>query len=429
VSKPLFYGWALLGVLWCVFAFNLGFPAYGGPVLNSAMAKDLGFSRETLGLITTFYIIMSGLPGPLVAAAVNRFGARRTLIAGSLLNVAGAAFMATVADSGVAAYLGFGLVVGGGVCSGAAIASQTALSRWFVRRRAAAISILYSAGAIGGYFAVQYILPWAMRAGGGWRAGWWVIVTLSSVAALLALLFVRERPEDLGQRADGDSGDRGARASAAARPDYITASPGESREALSRPTYWLIVFSLVGGSGGYTLYLAHGIVHMQDLGHTVDVARGALATMTWTGLIAKAVIVLFGTAAPRLDPRWLWGVFMVFFGAGLVIIVDARTPLAVNSFATCLGIGFGGGVVCLMTVLGNYYGLKAFALLSGIAIAINTTLSAIAPYVAGYLFDHGYGYGGICYFLAAWCFVGALVLFSIRRPPLPAAPTPARVAA
>ena len=91
MSKPVFYGWTLLGVLWFVFAFNLGFPAYGGPVINSAMAKELGFSRETLGLITTIYIIMSGLPGPVVAMAVNRFGVRRTLIVGSLMNVTGAA--------------------------------------------------------------------------------------------------------------------------------------------------------------------------------------------------------------------------------------------------------------------------------------------------------------------------------------------------
>lgn len=416
MSKPLYYGWILLGVLWLVFAFNLGFPAYGGPVINTAMAKDLGFSRETLGLITTIYIIMSGLPGPVVAMAVNRFGVRRTLIAGSLMNVAGALFMATVANSGAAAYLGFGLVVGGGVCTGAAIASQTALSRWFVRRRSLALSILYSSGAIGGYFAVKFILPWAMQAGGSWRAGWWVIVALAGLAGILALAFVRERPEDLGLLPDGDDGGTG-NAPARARPPFITATPWEARQVFGRPTYWLIVFSLVGGSGGYTLFLAHGIVHVQDLGHGIDVARGALATMTWTGLLAKAVIMLLGD---RIDPRYLWAVFMVFFGAGLVIIVDARTPWLVNAFATCLGIGFGGGVVCLMATLGNYYGLKAFALLSGVAIAINTTLSALAPYIAGFLFDHGYGYGGTCYFLAGWCFLGALVLFLIRRPVLAA---------
>ena len=201
-------------------------------------------------------------------------------------------------------------MVGGGVCTGAAIASQTALSRWFLRRRSLALSILYSSGAIGGYFAVKHILPWAMRTGGGWRAGWWVIVALSAIAAVLALVFVRERPEDMGLQPDGDGAVGSTNAPARQRPAHITALPWESRDVLQRSTYWLIVFSLVGGSGGYTLFLAHGIVHLQDLGHSLDVARGALATMTWTGLLAKAVIMLLGD---RIDPRYLWAVFMVFF--------------------------------------------------------------------------------------------------------------------
>ena len=412
MAKPVYYGWILLVVLWLVFAFNLGFPAYGGPVINSAMARELGFSRETLGLITSFYIIMSGLPGPLVAMSVNRFGVRRTLLAGSALNVAGGVFMATVANSGIAAYFGFGLLIGGGVCSGAAIASQTGLSRWFVRRRAMAMSILYSAGAIGGYIATKHVLPGVIAATGNWRSAWWVIVGLSALAGVLALVFVKERPEDIGLVADGENL-AAPDAAPKPRPVFVTTTPWEFRDAVRSPSYWLILCSLLGGSGGFTLFLAHGIVHLQDLGHAATVGAGAIATMTVTGLLAKVVIVLFGD---RIDPRYLWAVFMVFFGAGLVIIVDARTQLQVDMFATCLGIGFGGGIVCLMTVLGNYYGLKAFALLSGIAIAINTTLSALAPFIAGFLFDHGYGYAGTCYFLAGWCFVGAVVLFVLRRP-------------
>jgi MFS family permease len=197
------------------------------------------------------------------------------------------------------------------------------------------------------------------------------------------------------------------------RPSFIATAPWEFRDAIRQPGYWLIVASLIGGSGGYTLFLAHGIVHLLDLGNPPNVAFGVITTLSWTGLLAKAVLLALGD---RVDPRWIWGFFMIFFGAGLVFIVNARTPALVDLAATCVGIGFGGGVVCLMAVIGNYYGLKAFALLSGIAIAINTTLSAIAPYVAGYLFDRGYGYGGTCYFLAAWCFVGAVVLFMIRKP-------------
>jgi hypothetical protein len=36
--------------------------------------------------------------------------------------------------------------------------------------------------------------------------------------------------------------------------------------------------------------------------------------------------------------------------------------------------------------------------------------------VAGRLYDHGVGYGGTFYFLAAWCFVGAVVLYLLRMP-------------
>ena len=74
-----FYGWTLLAALWSVMFLNLGFPAYGPSVINPAMAKAVGLNREALGNMLMVYMIMSGLPGPLVAMSVNRFGVRKTL--------------------------------------------------------------------------------------------------------------------------------------------------------------------------------------------------------------------------------------------------------------------------------------------------------------------------------------------------------------
>ena len=415
-----FYGWTLLTVVWFIMAFNLGFPAYSPSVINPEMGKSLSFTRDVIGLMMSIYIILSGLPGPLVAMVINRLGSRTTIIIGSLMIVAGASAMATVVDTALGAYLAFGLLVGGGVCTGGALPLQTAVARWFLRRRAMALSIMYSAGAIGGAFAAKLLELLILRTG-DWRDAWWVIAGFSALAAVLALVFVREKPEDMGQAVDGVSeADIAATRGMPAKPKpaFITDSPWEFRDAVRSPTYWLILGSLLGGSGMYTLFLAHGKLLLEDFGHAAGIGGTAVFTMTISGLVAKVIIVLFGD---RIDPRILWGVFMAFFGFGTVVFVHATTVSLVYVFAFCLGIGFGGGVVCLMTVLGNYFGLKAFALLCGIAIAVNTTLSAIAPWAAGRLFEHGYGYQGICYFLAAWCFVGALVLFLIRRPtqPLP----------
>src|SRR6202034_3259592 len=184
---------------------NLGFPAYGPAVINAAMAKALGLHRETLGNMFSVYMIMSGLPGPLVAMSVNHFGVRKTLVLGSLLTIIGSLLMATLVTTGLGAMLCFGLLVGSGVATGAAMASQAGLARWFVRRRSLALSVLYSAGAIGGFVAAP-LLNRLIEATGTWRAGWWVIAALSAVAACVALGLVRERPEDVGQSADAFGG-------------------------------------------------------------------------------------------------------------------------------------------------------------------------------------------------------------------------------
>jgi len=403
----------MLAALWGVMFLNLGFPAYGPAVINPAMAKALGLHREMLGNMFSVYMIMSGLPGPLVAFSVNRFGVRKTLVLGSGFIIIGALLMATVVTSGLAAMLCFGLLVGTGVATGAALASQAGLAQWFVRRRSLALSVLYSAGAIGGFVAAP-LLNLLIQASGTWRAGWWLLAALSALAACIALIFVRERPEDVGQAADGfGSAPLDGRPRADTRPSFVTRREWTFREAVRNPVYWVLLISLIGTSGGYTLFLAHGVVHLQDLGHSAGVGAWAVGTMTVTGLIGKVILAALGD---RIDPRYIFALFMAVFAVGLLLIVDARATWQVLSFATCFGIGFGGGLVCFMSVLSNYYGTRAFASLAGLAVAINTTVSAIAPKVAGHLFDQGVGYAATFYFLAAWGFISAVVLIFTRRP-------------
>jgi cyanate permease len=273
--------------------------------------------------------------------------------------------------------------------------------------------VLYSAGAIGGFVAAP-LLNRLIQVSGTWRAGWWLLAALSGLAACIALIFVRERPEDVGQAADGFGAvPADGRPHADTRPPFVTRREWTFRGAVRNPTYWVLLISLLGTSGGYTLFLAHGVVHLQDLGHSAGMGAWAVGTMTATGLFGKLILATLGD---RIDPRYIFALFMAVFAVGLLLIVDARATWQVFSFATCFGIGFGGGLVCFMSVLSNYYGTRAFASLAGLAVAINTTVSAIAPKVAGHLFDQGVGYAATFYFLAVWGFISAVVLIFTRRP-------------
>ena len=113
--KSKFYGWKLLSALWIIVFINLAFPIYGQSILNAVMLTDLNLDRRTLGFISALYTLMSGLPGPLVALSIQRFGVRLTLFLGSLLVALGSVIMATAVSTGLHAALAFGLVVGVGV--------------------------------------------------------------------------------------------------------------------------------------------------------------------------------------------------------------------------------------------------------------------------------------------------------------------------
>ncbi len=417
MPKRDFYGWKLLAVLWIVVLINLAFPFYGSSVVNAVMVEDLDLDRGTLGLVFSLFTIMSGLPGPLVAVCIGRFGVRRTLFWGGLLVVSGSVLMATVVHTGLAAAIAFGIIIGSGVAAGGIIAAQAGLVKWFVRRRALALAILSSATAIGGFLAAPLLNQIIESSEGNWRMSWWFIAALAFMASLTALLFVKEKPSDLGQLPDGEAvavkekvkqGSRSWRGAV-----HFTTENWSFRESLSGSTYWLMMLCQLGVSCGYTVFIAHGILHLQDLGHTRDAGSWAISMMAISGLLGKGLI---GTLGDRIDPRYLWVGFIAVFGVGQMIVVQADTPFLLIAVSACLGIGFGGGVVCMAAVLGNYYGTVAFASLTGLAIAINTTMSAITPSVAGWLYDNGHGYYGVFYTLAIWCLAGAILLFLLKPP-------------
>lgn len=408
-----FYGWKLLAAFWVILFINLAFPAYGSSVINAYMVNDLALDRRTLGLMVSVYMLMTGLPAPLVAMFVNRFGVRATLVLGSVILMCGAIGMATFVDSGPEAVAVFGCIVGVGVMTGGALAAQTGTAFWFVRRRALAISIILSAGGIGGFVAARTLNGLISAFDDNWRAGWWLIAAMTLVAASVAALCVREKPEDMGQLPDGRAAGEGAAAKRGSGRVHITDEEWTFADALRSPILWLLLFCSIGMSGGFTQVMAHAVVHLQDLGNSTDIAAGSFSVLVAATLIGKLMLGVFGD---HVDPRYLWALAVGIFGIGMLVLLEATTPFRLYVFAVCIGMGFGGALVCMMTVMSNYFGSKAYASVIGITLAVQTTAGALGSFVAGDLYERLGSYTSAFLGTAVLCFAGTLLLIVIRPP-------------
>jgi sugar phosphate permease len=416
VRQNAFYGWKLLAALLFIVFANFAFPLYGSSVINAYMAASLHFDRRTLGFAFAVFHWLHGVPGPLVALCVNRKGVRFTLAMGGLLIAAGAFIMFALARTSVEVVVAYGILIGLGTLAGGTLPSQSVIARWFVRRKARAISLLFAGIGIGGVVAPPLLNRVIAAAGGNWRAGWLVVCALSLVAALLALWFVKERPADLGQVPDGELkvlGELSASHHSGLRGVYRTTEEWTFSEVLRSPTLWLLLVASLGYSVGYPAFLAHGVVHLKDLGHTPGQAAFSISIMVFASLIGNLIVAALGD---YVDPKHIWAAAMLLFGGGLFLAVHASGAAGLYLYAMLMGVGFGSLIPCMMTVPANYFGHKAYPSIVGLILAVGTTIGSLGSYAAGYAYDRAGTYAPVFYFAAVLSICGTVLLACLRPP-------------
>jgi MFS family permease len=411
-----FYGWKLLAVFWLILFTSFAFPLYGASVVNAYMAADLRMDRSALGLAYGLFQWMVGLPAPLVAMAINKRGVRFTATLGCLVVTVGSLLMALAVRTTLEVDIVFSILIGLGALACGVLGAQSCIGQWFVSGKARAITLVHTGSGIGGFVAAPVLDRIIQHFGGNWRAGWWLIAGLGLAGAALAVLFIKERPADLGQFPDGEPA-KGAEAAGFVRDRgvYKTTAEWTFHDVFCSGAIWLILFSSLGISAGYPLVLAHGVVHLKDLGYTASEAAFSIAVMLLASLAGQLIVVAWGD---RVEPRRIWAVGTAVFGVGMILALNPSGAAGLYLYAICLGAGFGASFSCLMTLPGNYYGARAYASVLGVMIAVGTTAGAGGPYLAGKVYDHYRSYATSFYSVAGLSFAAAAVLL-FATPPIP----------
>lgn len=393
--QPRFYGWFLVVVLAAIVGINFGFCYTGASVTNASMAAEMGLSRGMLGLGFTAFVLMVGCSAPVSARLVGRYGPRRTLAAGSALVAIGALLLTIVVDGGWSYIAVYGGVVALGSGLGALIPAQSCVANWFVKRRSFGLAIVLAGSGVAGSIAAPLINQAIAWNGGDWRGGWYCVFAAACVSGALALWLVRDRPEDMGQRPDGvaatgAAGDGG--------PALATAPPSTLRQAMGTRAYWLITVAAVGETVPSSAVLAHGVPHLRDLGHSPEIAAGAISLFALSSVAGKLGA---GYLCDRFEPRYMWTCFILVLSAAVVLATQARGLPMMVAFACTLGVGAGGALTCWHSTVAHYFGPRAFPTVLGSQMPFSNAFAAVSPFLTGLAFDRMGSYQTAFYAMAA----------------------------
>ena len=161
-------------------------------VIAPELTRDLGLSARQLGWAgSAFFFALFAVQIP-VGMWFDRFGARRTVAALSLLAMVGSLWIAHATD---AADLIVGRAIVGVGCAASFMSVVFLCARWFEPSRlATALSWVFAASNIG-TLAAATPLAW-IAATLGWRDGFLGLAAITLLVALLFYAVVRDRPPE-----------------------------------------------------------------------------------------------------------------------------------------------------------------------------------------------------------------------------------------
>ena len=139
-----FYGWWVVSASAAIIFLTGGTFYYGFSALVKPLQNEFGWSRALISGAFSVRTEVGGLASPVVGYLVDRIGARRLLLAGSVLVGVGFIVLSRV-ESVWAFYIAVMIIAVGTSATGGSVA-LTAAAHWFERQRGRAMALL-TAGA------------------------------------------------------------------------------------------------------------------------------------------------------------------------------------------------------------------------------------------------------------------------------------------
>jgi MFS family permease len=402
----------------CSFIGNV-INAFG--IFMPAISDDLGWSRSALSApFTAFWIVMGGL-GPVAGASIAKFGPRKNMIVGNILVVLGMLGMSRISEIWHVFVL-FSVMIASGQAFGGFIGANSVVTNWFVRRRALAISLLSASGGVGALI-FSPLLGWFISTY-SWRPAWIMIAIIHFLLAVVASgLLVRNQPEDMGQTPDGEPVDPSGQeenAGTATGRVYHTPVDWKVGDALRTPAFWTTVAFASATMFTMNFLALHQVAYLEDLNYSTIIAATAIGVLGGMSIVGQ---LTSGALGNRYEIRRIASVCLVGGLIGLTILMNARILPLVYLHTVITGFSFGGIIVILPILLGNYFGRTNYARILGFSTPVTTIFSAGSPLLAAFIFDNYGSYQP--HFIIALCMLGVgLVCSFFARPPRPKSSAP-----
>jgi OFA family oxalate/formate antiporter-like MFS transporter len=375
-SSRIFYGWFVVAGGFAVTFVGFGC-VYSFSAFIESLQREFGASRGSVSLVFSLagflYFALGVVSGPLA----DRWGSRRMAVIGMILIGIGLAVAAT-AHSLTVVYVAYGLGVGLGVgCS--YVPAMGAVQRWFIKHRGFASGLASSGIGVGALvgppLASYFIGKW------GWRDAYLILGAFAAIIGTGTALLIENDPRERGLGPDGGAVPLQAQAAPAA--SFSITDAIKSRQFIG------LYAACLACSFGVFVPFVHLAPYAIDHGIAPS---SAVLLVSVIGVGSTIGRFFLGGLADRIGRQLALTAMFVGMALALIIWALSTTFWPLAAFALFFGIGYGGWVALLPSVVMDYFGGRNVSGIIGVLYTSAGIGTLIGPSAAGFAFDFSHSY-------------------------------------
>jgi MFS family permease len=368
-----FYGWWVVAIATVTFGLAVGFPYYNLPFFYDYFQKSFQWKISQITLGFPIAAVLTLWVGPLL---IPRFSPRRLIVVGTGLTALALVGLARMQGELLFYFALYFVYTVGYIFSGP-IPHQILVSYWFQKKRGFAMGLVYvGVGLFGGIG--SYLVRW-LTDQYGWRMALTILGCLIFLAWPLALLVLKDKPQEFGQFPDG----------ADSPPADAKLVPQSFHALLQSGPFWLLLigsFCSIGSIGSINM-------HMKLVFRDAGFVDQKLLNAAWT---TASALVLWSSIAGRLSIGHFADRFSkkrvmtatYFIVAATILLLLSVTPARTYSlylFAVVFGFSMGADYMLIPLMAAEQFGVNSLARAMAVILPINTIGQTWLPFLVSNL--------------------------------------------
>lgn len=413
INRLFFYGWVILAVAAVGFLASGPGQSHTFSVFIGPITEDLGMSGTAVASAYAVATLVAASGLPYMGRLIDRYGARRMLLIVTLL--LGVACMGFGAASGML-WLALGFAALRYLGQGSMMLSCSYLvSQWFSRRRGFALSLM--ALGFAASMAVHPVLSQLLIDSVGWRQAWvWLGLITWLMMLPLIIVFVHNKPEDLGLRPDGATlaGPAGSRGHAASQDADVGLT---LQQAVRTSAFYIIAAGLCSISMLVTalhffqvsIFAAHGL--------SAQIAAQMFSVSAVTMVLTMPFV---GTLLDRYRTEHIFALALIITAGSLVsinLVHDIPTAVA---YGVVFGLNNSASLTLFTYLWPRYFGRRYLGSVQGAGQMIGVVGASLGPLPLGIAFDLFGRYTETLLILAVLPLLCAILALFLRAPAITA---------